>query len=115
MLLGLDSMMRQQVEQLVGSLAGGPLDPVGDLAVQLAPVCSRQHLVGHIADQIVLEGILTIANEPRLWLQSEQVVALQCLEVLRDLAIHAQGGQAAEPAMSPEHRRARDDLSLLRS
>jgi hypothetical protein len=114
MLFGPDSMMRQQVEQFVGPLAGGPLDPVGDLTVQPAPVCARQHLVGHIADQIVLEDILTIATEPRLWLLSEQIVALQCLEVLRDIPIHTQGGQAAEPAMSPEHRRARDDLPLLR-
>ena len=40
-------------------------------------------------------------------------MALQCLQVLGDIPMHAQGGQATEPAMSPEHRRARDDLPLL--
>ena len=57
-------VLRQQRDDLVGALAGALLDVAADLEVLAAANRARQHAVGDVADQHVLERELALARQP---------------------------------------------------
>ena len=112
-LLGLEGVVRQQVEHLLHPLAGRLLDPVGGPAVEQPTIRAREHLVGDVADQVVLEGVLVVAAEAGARLRPEQIALLQHVEAGRDVAVPAERRDAACPEVLPEHGRSLEHPAML--
>ena len=79
-------MVGEQVGELALPLAGGRLDPGGDVRVRACAVATRQRSVRDIARQHVLEEELALAGDPRSELREHQLAVLEPPErVVREL------------------------------
>ena len=73
-------VVRQQRHHLVGAVAGPLLDEAPHLEVPAPASRLREHPVGHIADQHVLEGQLPFTRQPALRLGGQDVLLLERAE-----------------------------------
>src|SRR4051812_47087829 len=111
-------MMCQRIEELIHPLAGDPLDPVNRQTVQPTPLGPWNHLVGDLADQVVLEGVFPITTELRVRLSSDQVPLPQRFKELCDRLsglswLLAECQQAAQPEPPSDDCCALDDQALV--
>ena len=75
-------MVRQQLSELGCAIAGGALQPAGDLGVGRATLAPRYAIVGDIAREHVLEEVLRLAGERRADLSAHQVARLEAPQAL---------------------------------
>ena len=112
-LLGLEGAMGQQVEHLLNPFARRLFDPVGGPAVEQSAVRTREHLVGDVADQVVLEGVLVVTAEAGARLRSEQIPLLQYVEAGGDVAARTQRHHTAFPEVFAEDGRSLKHPAML--
>src|SRR5437764_6326416 len=96
-LLSLHRVIGQHIEPLLDSLAGSLLHPVSSLSMQGPPFGARQRLVGHVTNQVVLKGVLTVVQEARTRLATEEVFELERLEHFVQVAGHPNRSEPADP------------------
>ena len=107
-------MLGEQRYDLVAALARALFDERPDLKVLARAYRLRQHLVGDIANQDVLEGELLLVGQPRAFTGNDDVLLAQRRE--RRLQVTALGCRHRRkrtlPEGSTDDRRVRDEMAL---
>src|SRR5689334_3976083 len=98
-------MVRELIISRFESSRRGFLQPVGNLAVEHASLHAREGLIGHIADQIVLERILLGSRKAGTAFQPEQVPLLKGVQRRAEFRPASDTRQTARPNRLSENRR----------
>ena len=111
---GLPVVLGEQRDDLLDALPGAGLDEARDLEVLLRPHGLRQHLVGGVADQGVLERELGLAGERAALAGDDDVLLAQRPQRLRQIAAlgFGDGRQRALPERPADHRGVREQTAL---
>ena len=109
-------VVRDQVGQVLGAVAGQALEPLGGEPVRLGSAGPRDLGVGDVADEDVPEDEGGLAGHGRPALAADVLLALQPEEALLDLVARAAAhrGQRPDPEDLPDNRRALQERLLLR-
>src|SRR3954451_21853607 len=86
-------MLGDQSDDTVAPLSGALADELGDLDVLPAADRLRQHRIGDVADQYVLEGVFTLAGEAAAGARHQQVLLLQIGERPAEIEALLRGGR----------------------
>src|SRR3990172_5446626 len=99
--------MEQEVGELLGSLAVGLLQPQAEPPVLFGTPALREHGIGHVANDQVLEGEFSLPLQWRARLLDEEVLPLQGGEhrYQRRVALAGHMGQSPDPEAGAEDRR----------
>ena len=81
----------------------------------LGPGCTRDLVVGDVADQHVTEGVLVLASDRRSALAADELLPLEGMQpLLRFVPFEAaDGAHRSEPEDLAEHRRVLEELLLF--
>ena len=109
-------MLGEQRDHLVDALAGAILDEAADLEVLLRPDGLRQHLVGDVADQHVLERHLGLARQRTALAGDDDVLFSQRAQRVLQIATLGAGNrrERALPEGAPDDRRVCEQTPLER-
>ena len=81
----------------------------------LGPGCTRDLVVGDVADQHVTEGVLVLASDRRSALAADELLPLEGMQPLLRFVpfAAADGADRSEPEDLAEHRRVLEELLLF--
>ena len=107
-------MLGQQRDDLLDALAGARLDEARHLEMLLRPHGPRQHLVGRVADQRVLERELLFTGQAAALAGDDDVLVAQRPQRLRQIAAlgFGDGRERALPEGPADHRGVREQTAL---
>ena len=108
-------VMCEQIGELALALAGGGLDPGGDIRVRPSTVPPGERAVRHVARENVLEEELALAGDSRPELREHELAVLEPPErLVRALRSRPRGAARPNRSRTPDPRRTRTEVRSAR-